>query len=323
MENHRKLIIIGSGSAGLTAAIYAARGNLNPLVITGFAWGGQLILTTEVENFPGFPEGILGPELMEKMRRQAERFGAKFIDTDASAVDFTSNPFKIKVGETTYNADAVIVATGASPKWLGLQSERRLIGRGVSSCATCDAPFFKGKTVVVVGGGDTAMEDALFLSKFASDVIVVHRRDKLRASKIMQDRAFRNPRIRFIWNSVVFDILGENTVSGVLIRNIHTDDTSKIGCQGVFVGIGYQPNTEVFAGRIDLDEKGYIITRNGTETSVKGVFAAGDVHDHRYRQAVTAAASGCEAAMDAEKYLEGKEDQLGAGVAVETLSDAA
>ncbi len=318
MESIRKVIIIGSGSAGLTAAVYAARANLNPLVITGFAWGGQLMLTSAVENFPGFPEGIMGPELMEKMRQQAERFGAEFLDRDISAVDFSSNPFKITVGEETFLAESVILATGASPKWLGLESERRLIGRGVSSCATCDAPLFKGKDVVVVGGGDTAMEDALFLSKFASSVTVIHRRDKLRASKIMQERAFRNPKIKFIWNSVVKEITGEKTVDSSIIENTFTGVTSRIKCDGVFVAIGYQPNTGTFAGQIELDRKGYIITRNRTETNVEGVFAAGDVHDHRYRQAVTAAASGCEAAMDVEKYLEGKEDQVRASLALKT-----
>jgi len=318
VESIRKVIIIGSGSAGLTAAVYAARANLNPLVITGFAWGGQLMLTSAVENFPGFPEGIMGPELMEKMRQQAERFGAEFLDRDISAVDFSSNPFKITVGEETFLAESVILATGASPKWLGLESERRLIGRGVSSCATCDAPLFKGKDVVVVGGGDTAMEDALFLSKFASSVTVIHRRDKLRASKIMQERAFRNPKIKFIWNSVVKEITGEKTVDSSIIENTFTGVTSRIKCDGVFVAIGYQPNTGTFAGQIELDRKGYIITRNRTETNVEGVFAAGDVHDHRYRQAVTAAASGCEAAMDVEKYLEGKEDQVRASLALKT-----
>lgn len=318
MENVKKVIIIGSGSAGLTAAVYAARANLNPLVITGFAWGGQLMLTSAVENFPGFPEGIMGPELMEKMRQQAERFGAEFLDRDISAVDFSSNPFKITVGEETFLAESVILATGASPKWLGLESERRLIGRGVSSCATCDAPLFKGKDVVVVGGGDTAMEDALFLSKFASSVTVIHRRDKLRASKIMQERAFRNPKIKFIWNSVVKEITGEKTVDSSIIENTFTGVTSRIKCEGVFVAIGYQPNTGTFAWQIELDRKGYIITRNRTETNVEGVFAAGDVHDHRYRQAVTAAASGCEAAMDVEKYLEGKEDQVRASLALKT-----
>ncbi len=321
MESIRKVIIIGSGSAGLTAAIYAARANLNPLVITGFAWGGQLMLTSAVENFPGFPEGIMGPELMEKMRQQAERFGAEFLDKDISAVDF-SNPFKVTVGEEIFLAESVILATGASPKWLGLESERRLIGRGVSSCATCDAPLFKGKNVVVVGGGDTAMEDALFLSKFASSVTVIHRRDKLRASKIMQVRALRNPKIKFIWNSVVKEISGEKTVDGLIIKNTITGLTSRIECEGVFVAIGYQPNTGSFAGQIELDKKGYIITKNGTETNVGGVFAAGDVHDHRYRQAVTAAASGCEAAMNVEKYLEEKEDRMSPYVAVKTLADS-
>ena len=300
----RELIILGSGPAGLTAAIYTARANLKPLVISGLPPGGQLTLTTEVENYPGFPDGIQGPELIDRMRKQAERFGAEFEDYDAKSVNLLSYPFEVRVENDVYKAKAIIIATGASVKWLGLESERRLIGKGVSSCAICDAPFFEDKDVVVVGGGDTAIDDALLLTKYAKRVTVVHRRDKLRASKILQDRAFKNNKINFKWNSVVEDILGDNKVDGVMIKDVKTGEKSKMDCQGVFIAIGFKPNTDLFKGQIEINDYGYIIARNNTETSVKGVFVAGDVCDHRYRQAITAAGMGYQAAMDAEKYLE-------------------
>lgn len=302
----RKLIIIGSGPSGLTAALYAARANLQPLVIGGFQWGGQLMLTTVIENFPGFPEGIMGPQLMDLMRKQAQRFGAEIIDDDVTKVDFSNGKKKIYVGDKMFDAHAVILTTGASSKWLGLESERKLIGRGVSSCATCDAFFFKGKEVVVAGGGDSALEDGIFLTKFATKVTVIHRRDKLKASKIMQDRAFKNQKISFIWNNQITDILGKDKVEGVVIRDINTGQHFNFPCQGVFVAIGHQPNTEFLKDHVELDEKGYIVRKNWSQTSVEGVFAAGDVHDFRYKQAITAAGYGCEAALDAEKYLQTK-----------------
>jgi thioredoxin reductase (NADPH) len=301
------VIILGSGPAGLTAAIYSTRGNLKTLVIAGSQYGGQLMLTTEVENYPGFPDGIQGPDLMDLMIKQAEKFDAEFVYDDATAVDFKGRPFKVFVGEKVYEGRAVIIATGASARWLGLESEKRLVGRGVSSCATCDGHFFKDKDVVVVGGGDTAMEEALFLSRMVNGVRVIHRRDQLRASKIMQERAFKNPKIDFIWDSVVVDILGKEKVEGVRIRNVKTGDEKELRCDGVFVAIGHKPNTEILKGHIELDEKGYIVVRDLTKSSVEGVFVAGDVHDYRYRQAVTAAGFGCMAAMDAEKWLEGQE----------------
>ncbi|HLG51345.1 MAG TPA: thioredoxin-disulfide reductase [Chloroflexota bacterium] len=301
----RNVIILGSGPAGLTAAIYTARADLKPLVIAGRQAGGQLMLTSEVENFPGFPEGIMGPELMDRMRRQAERFGAEFIDEDATSVDFHQRPLIVRTEGDEFAAKAVIIATGASALWLNLPNEARLMGRGVSACATCDGFFFRNKDVAVVGGGDTAMEEALFLTKFASSVTVIHRRRELRASKIMQDRALNHPKIRFIWDTVVRDVLGTDHVEGVLIENVKTGETSKLPVQGLFVAIGHAPNTAIFRGQIDLDEKGYIRVRDGSRTSVEGVFVAGDVEDYRYRQAVTAAGAGCRAAMDAEVYLEG------------------
>jgi len=298
------VIIIGSGPAGLTAAIYAGRAKLETLVVAGVTFGGQLMLTGEVENFPGFPEAILGPELMSKMRKQAEHFGAKFLFQDATAVDFSSRPFKVKVGGQMFEAKSVIIATGASPKWLGLESEARLRGKGVSSCATCDAPFFKEKKVVVVGGGDTAIDEALTLTKFAREVTLIHRRNELRAAKILQDRAFGNKKISFVWDSIVEEILGEKKVEGIRIRNVKSNEESEIATDAVFVAIGHKPNTDIFKGQIELDNNGYVVTKDETKTSVEGVFVAGDVQDPRYRQAITAAGSGCKAALNAVKYIE-------------------
>jgi thioredoxin reductase (NADPH) len=299
------VVIIGSGPAGLTAAIYAARANLSPLLIEGWQSGGQLTTTTEVENYPGFAKGIMGPELMKDMRAQAERFGTGFLTGDVTAVDVRKRPFTIIVdGEQTIQAKTVIIATGASAIPIGLKNESRLTGHGVSTCATCDGFFFKGKELLVIGGGDSALEEANFLTKFATRVSVVHRRDKLRASKIMQDRAIHNEKISFIWNSVVEDILGKDVVTGAQLKNVVTGKISEVPCAGVFVAIGHRPNTSLFAGQIDMDEKGYIRTHSGTATNVPGIFAAGDVQDSTYRQAVTAAGSGCMAAIDAERFLE-------------------
>ena len=304
----RDLVIIGSGPAGLTAAIYAARANLSPLLIEGWQSGGQLTTTTEVENYPGFAKGIMGPELMKEMRAQAGRFGTEFLTGDVSAVSFKNLPLILTIdGERTVEAKTAIIATGASAIPIGLQNEKRLTGHGVSTCATCDGFFFRGKELIVVGGGDSAMEEATFLTKFATKVSIVHRRDKLRASKIMQDRAMKNEKVSFIWNAVVEDILGHEVVTGVRLKNIVTGKTSEVPCAGVFVAIGHRPNTALFAGQIDMDEKGYIRTHTGTATSIPGVFAAGDVQDSRYRQAVTAAGSGCMAAIDAERFLESSE----------------
>ena len=307
------LLIIGSGPAGLTAAIYAARANLAPVLVEGWQSGGQLTTTTEVENFPGFAKGIMGPELMKEMRGQAERFGTVFRTGDVTNVDLQRQPFKITIdGDQTIETRTLIIATGASPITLGLPNESRLWGHGVSSCATCDGFFFKGKELVVVGGGDSAMEEATFLTKFASKVTIVHRRDKLRASKIMQDRAMRNERITFLWNTVVEDVLGSEVVTGVRLKNIVTGKIWDLPCDGYFLAIGHRPNTALFAGQIEMDAAGYIITRQGTTTSIPGVFAAGDVQDSNYRQAVTAAGSGCMAAMDAERYLEAVDQQQSA-----------
>jgi len=300
------VIIIGSGPAGLTAAIYTSRMKLKTLVATGVTWGGQLMLTKEVENFPGFKDGILGPDLMENMLRQAEKFGAEILFEDVSEVDFSTNPFKVKAGDNTYEGRSVIVATGASPKWLDLESEKRLTGRGVSVCATCDAAFFKDKITVVVGGGDTAIQDAMELSRYASQVFVVHRRDQLRASRILQERASKNPKIKFIWNSTVQEIIGQDKVEGVKLRRTDTGAESTLRCDAVFLAIGHEPNTQIFRGKLELDEKGYIVVKDETRTSVEGVFAAGDVQDYRYKQAITAAAAGCKAALDAQRYLEEK-----------------
>nr|BBH92643.1 thioredoxin reductase [Thermogemmatispora argillosa] len=297
-------IIIGSGPAGYTAAIYAARANLSVLVFQGYQVGGQLMLTSEVENYPGFEEGILGPDLMEKLERQARRFGAEMLPEDVTAVDFSRRPFVITSESGSYLARAVIIATGASAKWLGLPSEQRLQGRGVSACATCDGFFFKGKEVAVVGGGDTAMEEALFLTRYASHVTVIHRRDTLRASKIMQERAFKNPKISFIWNSEVIEVLGEESVTGLRLRNVKTGEEQTLAVEGLFLAIGHQPNTGLFRGLLQMDEAGYIIPVEHTMTNIPGVFAAGDVTDRRYRQAVTAAGDGCRAAIDLERWLE-------------------
>ncbi|MCC6965176.1 MAG: thioredoxin-disulfide reductase [Nitrospira sp.] len=300
-----RLVIIGSGPAGLTAAIYAARANLSPLLIEGWQSGGQLTTTTEVENYPGFSKGIMGPELMKEMRGQAARFGTEFLTGDVSAVDLSTRPFRLTIdGERAIEAEALILATGASPIRLGLPNEQRLTGYGVSTCATCDGYFFRGQDVVIVGGGDSAVEEATFLTKFARTVTVVHRRDKLRASKIMQDRAMRNEKISFAWNSVVEDILGKDLVTGVRLKNIVTGTSTDLPCAGVFIAIGHRPNTDLVKGQLDMDEHGYILTSRGAHTTVPGVFAAGDVQDAKYRQAITAAGSGCMAAIDAERFLE-------------------
>ncbi len=297
------VVIIGSGSAGYTAAIYSCRAGRKTLLLAGSIPGGQLMLTSDVENFPGFPESVVGPELMERMRKQAERFDPEIVYDDASEVDFKSRPFKVTVGKKIYEGQTVIISTGANAKWLGIPSETKFRGHGVSSCATCDGYFFKEKDVVVVGGGDTAMEEATFLANITKKVTVVHRRDKLRASQIMQERSLKNPKISFVWDSVVKEILGDNNVTGVTSKNLKTGKEQLLKTDGVFVAIGYEPNTSIFKGQIDLDPKGYIITHKETETNVPGVFAAGDVRDFRYRQAITAAADGCKAAMDADRFI--------------------
>ena len=297
------VIVIGSGAAGYTAAIYACRAGRKTLLIGGSLSGGQLMITSDVENFPGFPDGVLGPELMERMRKQAERFGPDIIFDDATAVDFRNRPFTVTVSGKTHSGRAVIVATGALAKWLGIASETKFRGRGVSTCATCDGYFFKEKNVVVVGGGDTAMEEATFLANVVRHVTVVHRRDTLRASGIMQERAMKNPKIDFLLDSVIEEVLGLDKVTGVKTLNLKTGKESVLKTDGLFVAIGYQPNTEIFKGQLHLDDRGYIRTKAETETNVAGVFAAGDVRDHKYRQAVTAAADGCKAAMDADRFL--------------------
>jgi thioredoxin reductase (NADPH) len=311
----RNVIIIGSGPAGLTAAIYAARANLQPLVIEGEPSstsdqpGGQLMLTTEVENFPGFPEGIMGPELMLNFRAQAERFGAEFLTEKATRVDLSERPFRVWVRDTEHRADAVIVSTGARSLMLGLEAESRLIGHGLSTCATCDGFFFRGHSIAVVGGGDSAIEEATFLTKFAEKVTIIHRRDELRASKIMQDRAFANPKIEFLWNHTVTDIHGTDKVEGIQVTNTDDGTVSDLAVTGLFVAIGHRPNTDLFVGQLDMEDNGYLRTQpDSTYTNIPGVFACGDVQDHTYRQAITAAGSGCMAAIDAERWLEDQHD---------------
>ncbi len=307
MRDVRKVIILGSGPAGFTAAVYSGRANLSPLVLAGSQPGGQLTLTTEVENYPGFESGIMGPDLMDVMRRQAQRFGAEILDDDAIGVDLSHRPFTVKTAERTYQARTLVISTGASARMLGLESEKKLLGRGLSTCATCDGFFFKGQELIVAGGGDSAMEEATFLTKFANKVTVVHRRDTLRASKIMQDRARRNAKIAWIWNSAIDEIFDveKGRVTGVRLRNLKTGETTEMPVGGVFVAIGHTPNTQLFGGQLELDAGGYIVTQPGSSrTSVPGVFAGGDVADHVYRQAVTAAGTGCMAAIDAERFLE-------------------
>jgi thioredoxin reductase (NADPH) len=322
-DGHARVLIIGSGPAGLTAAIYAARADLAPLVIAGFAPGGQLMITSEVENFPGFPEGIDGPALMANMRAQAERFGARVHDVDVDGVDLSQRPFKVSAGGTTYTADSVIVATGASAIWLDLPNETRLRGRGVSACATCDGFFFRDKKVAVVGGGDSALEEALFLTKFASEVVLIHRRDEFRGSRIMQNRAKSHPKISILWNSQVSDVLGEDKIEGLQLTDTKTGEVREMPVEGLFVAIGHRPNTTVFRDFLETDEKGYLVVEDHTRSGVDGVFVAGDVHDHRYRQAITAAGDGCRAAIDAERWLEEQADQSAEIIAQAAASEAA
>jgi thioredoxin reductase (NADPH) len=303
-EDLRNVIVIGSGPAGFTAALYAARADLEPLVLKGLEAGGQLMLTTDVENYPGFADGILGPELMDQMEKQAQRFGAEILSVHATEVDLTARPFVVKAGDQTWQAKTLIVATGATARWLGIPGEEKLRGRGVSACATCDGFFFRDRQLIVVGGGDTAMEEAMFLTKFASKVTIVHRRDAFRASKVMQDRVFANEKIDVVWDTVLDEIVGEDAVTGVIARDVQTGETREIATDGVFMAIGHDPTTALFRNGLALDENGYLVVQEpGTQTSVPGVFAAGDVTDHTYRQAVTAAGQGCKAAIDAERFL--------------------
>jgi thioredoxin reductase (NADPH) len=319
---HARVLIIGSGPASLTAAIYAARADLEPLVIAGFIPGGQLMITSEVENFPGFPEGIDGPSLMANMRAQAERFGSKLIDVDVEAVDFSERPFKVAAGGAQYSADSVIVATGASAIWLNLENETRLRGRGVSACATCDGFFFRDKKIAVVGGGDSALEEALFLTKFASEVVLIHRRDEFRGSRIMRNRAETHPKISIEWNTQVTDVLGADSIEGIQLTDTQTGAVREMPIEGLFIAIGHKPNTDVFKEHLDTDDKGYLLVEDQTRSGVEGVFVAGDVHDHRYRQAITAAGDGCRAAIDAERWLEEQEDTAAEPVAQAGASEA-
>ena len=318
--SHARVLIVGSGPAGLTAAIYAARADLEPLVIAGYVPGGQLMITSEVENYPGFPEGIDGPELMASMRAQAERFGARIQDVDVESVDLSSRPFRVTAGGTEYRADAVIVATGASAIWLELENETRLRGRGVSACATCDGFFFRDRKVAVVGGGDSALEEALFLTKFANHVAILHRRDEFRGSRIMQKRAFDHDKVSIEWNTQVVDVLGNEKIEGLRLRDTQTGEEREEAFEGLFVAIGHRPNTEVFRDWLEVDEKGYLVVHDHTRTAIEGVFVAGDVHDHRYRQAVTAAGDGCKAAIDAERWLEAQAHAAAEGEAVSNAS---
>ncbi len=310
IKDRYKVVIMGSGPAGLTAALYTARASLKPIVFEGMEAGGQLTLTTDVENYPGFPDGVLGPELMISMKKQAERFGAQCVFGEITDVDISSRPFKVKTDQKELAAETLIISSGASARMLGLESEKELLGHGVSTCATCDGFFFKDKEIVVVGGGDSAIEEALFLTKFGTKVTLIHRRNELRASRIMQDRAFANKKIDFAWNTVVKEIIGNKRsgVSRIRVKNVKSGEISELSCQGFFVAIGHIPNTKIFEGKLNMDENGYLITKEGsTQTNVPGVFAAGDVQDHVYRQAITAAGTGCMAAIDAERFLSGQE----------------
>jgi thioredoxin reductase (NADPH) len=312
MTDVRDLIVIGGGPAGYTAALYAARANLNPLVIEGFGWGGQLMVTSDVENYPGYPDGIMGPEMMAEFRRQAERFGTEFVTDDVTRVDFSERPFRVWIEDQEYKSRSIIVATGATARWLGIDSEDRLKGRGVSACATCDGAFFRDKHIFVVGGGDSAFEEALFLTRFGYKVTLVHRRDEFRASQIMIDRARANDKIEFKTPFVVDEVLGEDSISGLKLRNTETGESAEVDAGALFVAIGHDPNTKLFVDQLDHDENGYLVTKPGTtETNIPGIFAAGDVQDHIYRQAVTAAGSGCMAALDAERFLAAEEGHGG------------